>query len=89
VAEPIKELWAMHVYTDGTTTIAAHSTEEASRFSSGDDWELFIDEWRQLDDDQKLTVTDVDEPGKPKETHTCREWAAMFTETTELGSTEY
>lgn len=44
----------------------------------------------RLPDGKELTITDVDEPGQPKESRTCAEWAnGGHTDTGFLGSQEY
>lgn len=69
-----------HCYTDGTDWLIGTSLEEAidayapNVGLTREDFNL--SDYRQLADDSNLTITEQDEPGKPKTTMTIAEWIA-------------
>ncbi len=69
----------LHVFDNGADKVVARDEEHAHSVwaeSMGEDPADYGHDWDQLQDDEPLTITSVDEAGRPKETKTCAEWAA-------------
>lgn len=80
----------MHVYTDGTTWVVAHSLREAEVVAYGGE-DSGDGPLELIPDDDNLTITDddpTDDNEEGTETHTCREWADSFDEPGILSTTE-
>jgi hypothetical protein len=80
-SRPQKQL---HVFSNSVDCVIAESAEDAISV-----WEDVTGEnWGQEPDEKEISITYVDEPGQPKQTHTCGEWVKRFGRGW-LSSTEY
>lgn len=72
----------LHLWSMGPDMVVAASAEDAwevwteTTGEAREDHETCGESWAQWPDDKPLTLTEVDEPGQPKETKTGREWSA-------------
>jgi len=75
-----KEPLALHVFHNGYDWWIGADVEDVREqireLGITDPDEIDQDGWVQWDDSALLSITDVDEPGAPKETKTCAEWCA-------------